>query len=63
VPFVASWHKADIPAAAEQLAVMNPKGALDGKTKQLIALGVGYFYYEEEAGPEVEWREFGDKPL
>ena len=24
----------------EQLAVMNPKGALDGKTKQLIALGV-----------------------
>ena len=24
----------------EQLAVTNPKGALDGKTKQLIALGV-----------------------
>lgn len=24
----------------EQLAVMNSKGALDGKTKQLIALGV-----------------------
>ena len=24
----------------EQLALMNPKGALDGKTKQLIALGV-----------------------
>ncbi|PDT74958.1 carboxymuconolactone decarboxylase family protein [Bradyrhizobium sp. C9] len=24
----------------EQLAVMNPKGALDAKTKQLIALGV-----------------------
>ena len=24
----------------EQLAVMNPKGALDGKTKHLIALGV-----------------------
>ena len=23
----------------EQLALMNPKGALDGKTKQLIALG------------------------
>src|SRR6516164_6207063 len=24
----------------EQLALINPKGALDGKTKQLIALGV-----------------------
>ena len=24
----------------EQLALMNPEGALDGKTKQLIALGV-----------------------
>jgi hypothetical protein len=24
---------------------------------------LGYFYYEEEARPEVEWREFGNKPL
>ena len=28
------------PAWEEFLAVMNPKGALDGKTKQLIALDV-----------------------
>ena len=28
------------PAWQEYMAVMNPKGALDDKTKQLIALGV-----------------------
>jgi alkylhydroperoxidase/carboxymuconolactone decarboxylase family protein YurZ len=28
------------PLQDEYLAVLNPKGALDGKTKQLIALGV-----------------------
>ena len=40
------WMKQTLPDQAlqphwdEQLALMNPKGALDGKTKQLIALGV-----------------------
>src|ERR1700751_6318760 len=40
------WMKQTVPDQAlkphwdEQLAVMNPKGALDGKTKRLIALGV-----------------------
>jgi hypothetical protein len=28
------------PAWEESLAVMNPKGALDGKTKELIGLAV-----------------------
>ena len=41
-----AWMKQTLPDQVlkphwdEQLAVMNPKGALDGKTKQLIALGV-----------------------
>ena len=41
-----AWMKQTLPDQAlkphwdEQLVVMNPKGALDGKTKQLIALGV-----------------------
>ena len=41
-----AWMKQTLPDHAlkphwdEQLAVMNPTGALDGKTKQLIALGV-----------------------
>ena len=41
-----AWMKQTLPDQAlkphwdEQLAVMNPTGALDGKTKQLIALGV-----------------------
>ena len=40
------WMKQTLPDQAlkplgdEYLAVMNPTGALDGKTKQLIALGV-----------------------
>jgi len=40
------WMKQTLPDQAlkplwdEYQAVMNPKGALDGKTKQLIALGV-----------------------
>ena len=40
------WMKQTLPDQAlkshwdESLAVMNPTGALDGKTKQLIALGV-----------------------
>src|SRR5215470_20109786 len=40
------WMKQTLPDQAlkphwdEQLAVTNPKGALDAKTKQLIALGV-----------------------
>lgn len=40
------WMKQTFPEEAlnaaleEQKAVINPKGALDGKTKQLIALGV-----------------------
>src|ERR1700739_3810083 len=40
------WMKQPLPDKAlkplwdEYLAVMNPAGALDGKTKQLIALGV-----------------------
>ena len=40
------WMKQTLPAPAltplwdEYRAVMNPTGALDGKTKQLIALGV-----------------------
>src|SRR5579863_1617715 len=40
------WMKKTLPDQAlkplwdEYLAVMNPAGALDGKTKQLIALGV-----------------------
>lgn len=41
-----AWMKQTLPEQAlkplweEYLAVMNPTGALDGKTKQLIALGV-----------------------
>ena len=41
-----AWMKQTLPDQAlkplwdEYLAVMNPTGALDGKTKQLIALGV-----------------------
>lgn len=41
-----AWMKQTVPDQAlkplweEYLAVMNPAGALDGKTKQLIALGV-----------------------
>jgi alkylhydroperoxidase/carboxymuconolactone decarboxylase family protein YurZ len=41
-----AWMKQSLPDQAlkphwdEQLAVLNPTGALDGKTKQLIALGV-----------------------
>src|SRR5579862_5434218 len=41
-----AWMKQTLPDQAlkplwdEYLAVMNPAGALDGKTKQLIALGV-----------------------
>ena len=41
-----AWMKQTLPDQAlkphwdEQLAVMNPKGALDGKTKQLIGLAV-----------------------
>jgi AhpD family alkylhydroperoxidase len=41
-----AWMKQTVPEQAlkplwdEYLAVMNPTGALDGKTKQLIALGV-----------------------
>ena len=41
-----TWMKQTLPDQAlkphwdENLAVMNPTGALDGKTKQLIALGV-----------------------
>ena len=41
-----AWMKQTLPDEAlkplwdEYLAVMNPTGALDGKTKQLIALGV-----------------------
>ena len=41
-----AWMKQTLPDQAlkphwdEQQALMNPKGALDGKTKQLIALGV-----------------------
>ena len=40
------WMKQSLPEQAlkplwdEYRAIMNPKGALDGKTKQLIALGV-----------------------
>ena len=40
------WMRQSLPEDAvkavleEQKAVMNPKGALDGKTKQLIGLGV-----------------------
>ena len=40
------WMKQSLPEPAlkplwdEYRAIMNPKGALDGKTKQLIALGV-----------------------
>ena len=40
------WMKQTLPDQAlkphwdESLAVLNPNGALDGKTKQLIALGV-----------------------
>ena len=40
------WMKQTLPDQVlkphydENLAVMNPAGALDGKTKQLIALGV-----------------------
>jgi AhpD family alkylhydroperoxidase len=43
---VPAWMKQTLPDQAlkplwdEYLAVMNPTGALDGKTKQLIALGV-----------------------
>ena len=41
-----AWMKQTVPDQAlkphwdEQLAVMNPKGALDGKTKELIGLAV-----------------------
>ena len=41
-----AWMKQSLPDPAlkplwdEYMAVMNPTGALDGKTKQLIALGV-----------------------
>jgi len=41
-----AWMKQTLPDQAlkplwdEYLAIMNPKGALDGKTKQLIGLGV-----------------------
>src|SRR5262249_42526026 len=41
-----AWMKQTVPDQAlkphwdEQLAVMNPKGALDGKTKHLIAIAV-----------------------
>jgi AhpD family alkylhydroperoxidase len=41
-----AWMKQTVPDQAlkplwdEYLAIMNPAGALDGKTKQLIALGV-----------------------
>ena len=41
-----AWMKQTLPDQAlkplwdEYLAIMNPAGALDGKTKQLIALGV-----------------------
>ena len=41
-----AWMKQTLPDEAlkplwdEYLAIMNPKGALDGKTKQLIGLGV-----------------------